>query len=255
MAGERATDPMLNSAQARRITVAFGRQAAKVEAGLCAACLDLLRVSGAGITLMGGRQAGPVCAAGPNTAALQDLQFTLGEGPCRDAFRDQVPVFAGELDGVASERWPSFSALATEFGVRAVFSFPITASRSRVGVLTIYQDRVGDLSATQESDGLALAASLAETILAMQAASAPGMVPDDLDAAVLRRAEFHQAGGMVSVQLGVPVADALDLIRAHAYAHHRLLDDVALDVVTRRLRLRLGDTDGSGGGAVQEVPL
>ena len=50
------------------------------------------------------------------------------------------------------------------------------------------------------------------------------------------RAEVHQATGMVSVQLGVSLAEALVRLRAHAWAEDRLLADVAADVVARRLR-------------------
>ena len=42
---------------------------------------------------------------------------------------------------------------------------------------------------------------------------------------------------MVSVQLQVPVAEALVRIRAHAFADGRPLGAVAADIVARRLRL------------------
>ena len=42
---------------------------------------------------------------------------------------------------------------------------------------------------------------------------------------------------MVMVQLGVGLATALALLRAYAYAHDRHLDQVARDVVTRKVRL------------------
>jgi len=51
-----------------------------------------------------------------------------------------------------------------------------------------------------------------------------------------RRAEVHQAAGMISVQLGVAVEEALVRLRAHAYVQERRLVDVARDVVERRLR-------------------
>jgi AmiR/NasT family two-component response regulator len=51
-----------------------------------------------------------------------------------------------------------------------------------------------------------------------------------------RRAELFQAQGMVMVQLGVSLADALARIRAHAYATNRPLREVAADIVARRLR-------------------
>jgi hypothetical protein len=41
---------------------------------------------------------------------------------------------------------------------------------------------------------------------------------------------------MISVQLGVSLAEALVRLRAHAYAEGRLIAEVAADVVARRLR-------------------
>ncbi len=40
---------------------------------------------------------------------------------------------------------------------------------------------------------------------------------------------------MVLVRLGISATDALARLRAHAFAHHRLLIDIARDVVNRRL--------------------
>ncbi len=55
--------------------------------------------------------------------------------------------------------------------------------------------------------------------------------------AVAHHAELLQAQGMVTAQLGVPIGEALVLLRAHAYAHDRPLGDVARDAVAGRLRI------------------
>jgi hypothetical protein len=46
----------------------------------------------------------------------------------------------------------------------------------------------------------------------------------------------HQASGMIAVQLGVGVGEALVRLRAYAFANDRRLTEVAADVVGRRLR-------------------
>ncbi|WP_433790801.1 hypothetical protein [Actinoplanes sp. CA-252034] len=51
---------------------------------------------------------------------------------------------------------------------------------------------------------------------------------------------------MISVQLGVTVEVALVRLRAHAYAAGRDLDEVAGDVLARRLRFNDLDDDGTG---------
>ena len=60
-----------------------------------------------------------------------------------------------------------------------------------------------------------------------------GQAPD----LALHRAEIDQATGMLTVQLGVPAAEAFARLRAYAYAQDRRLADVAGDIVARRLRL------------------
>lgn len=60
------------------------------------------------------------------------------------------------------------------------------------------------------------------------------------------RAEIDQATGMLTVQLGVGVEEALVRLRAHAYAHGRRLAEVAADVVAHRLRIP-PDRDTEGG--------
>ena len=54
----------------------------------------------------------------------------------------------------------------------------------------------------------------------------PGLV-----ALVEDRAEVHQATGMISVQAVLGLAEALLLLRAHAYAADRPILDVARDVI------------------------
>ena len=228
----------MNADQSLRIAVAFAREAAKSpEARLCSACVDLLDVTGAGITIMGGGQAGPVCVSHPRMAALEDLQYAIGEGPCHDAFTSNTFVHAPRLDGPASAMWPAFVHLAQSTGVGAVFAYPLSSKGAKIGVLTLYQDSAGELSVTQHEDSIAMVEVLTETVLSLQDAAPAGTLAPDLDDVVAYRAQVHQASGMVSVQLQIPVAEALLRIRAHAFAAGRPVGVVAGDIVARRLRL------------------
>ncbi len=228
----------MNAEQSTRIAVAFARAAAKSPAaGLCAACVDVLAVTGAGITVMGGGQAGPVCVSSQRMAALEDLQFTMGEGPCQDAFQSGRPVHAPHLDVSVLARWPSFVDVAKDAGIGAVFAYPLSINGAKIGVLTLYQDDEGDLSMAQREDTMALVEILTETVLSLQDAAPVGVLAPGLEEAVKYRAEIHQASGMVSMQLQIPVAEALLRIRAHAFANGQPVGIVAADIVARRLRL------------------
>ena len=228
----------MNSDQSARLAVAFARETARSStAKLCAACVEVLAVSGAGITIMGGDQAGPICVSDPSVAALEDLQFTMGEGPCRDAFRTGISVHAPRLDMGAIARWPSFVSLARESGVGAVFAYPLTTTGARVGVLTLYQNDEGELTSAQHDDSLALAAVLTETVLSLQADAPADTLAPGLDDAVQYRAQIYQASGMVAIQLSIPAPEALVRMRAYAFANDVTVAEIAASIVARRLRL------------------
>lgn len=228
----------MNADQSSRLAVAFARETARSStARLCTACVDVLGVTGAGITIMGGDQAGPICVSDPSVSALEDLQYTIGQGPCRDAFRTGVSVHAPRLDVDASTRWPPFVSLARESGIGAVFAYPLTAAGAKVGVLTLYQHAEGQLTASQHDDSIALAEVLTETLLSLQDDAPPGMLAPGLDDAVQYRAEIYQASGMVAIQLSIPAAEALLRIRAHAFANDQTVAETAAHIVARRLRL------------------
>ena len=204
---------------------------------LCSACATILTVGGAGISLMDGRQASPVCASNSRIAALEDIQFALGEGPSRDAYHTKREVHVPRFDSAAFARWPTFAQFAQDAGINAAFSFPMSSKGARVGVLNLYRDAEGDLSQTQHGDSLAMVEVLAEAVLRWQDAAPPGALADELDEAVEYRAEIYQASGMVAVQLSIATSAALLRIRAYSFANDRTLAAVAADIVARRLRL------------------
>ena len=186
---------------------------------------------------MGGNQAGPVCVSGPDVATLEDLQYTIGQGPCRDAFDTGRSVHAPQLDNDAWARWPSFVELAQSSGINAVFAYPLVANHAKVGVLTLYKAAEGALTVAQHDDSVALAAVLTETLLSLQDEAPAGTLAPGLDEAVQYRAEIYQASGMIAVQLAIPASEALLRIRAHAFARDRTVAESAADIVARRLRL------------------
>ncbi|MCU1393211.1 MAG: hypothetical protein JWM34_1639 [Ilumatobacteraceae bacterium] len=237
----------MNVDQWQQMAAAFATAAADTSADrLCAACMEALGVDGAGITLMDGNQFGPLGVTGHGATALEELQFTLGEGPCHDAFRSGQPVHVTHFDDDAPSRWAPFAELAERTGVGAVFAYPMISDGARLGVLTLYQRESGDLNAEQHDMCEAMADVLALTVIALQLAAPAGTLSPSIDSAARFRAEIHQASGMVAGQLGVPPADALVRIRAHAYAADRSVGSVAADIVARRLRLDDDRNDLSG---------
>jgi hypothetical protein len=205
---------------------------------LCAAAVRGLPVSGAGVSVMtegGGR--GVAAASDPVSEALEELQFTFGEGPCIEAFSSRRPVLEPDLVHGAMSRWPGYSPAALDRGVRAVFAFPLQVGAARLGVLDVYREQPGSLSAESLALALTFAEVAVQTLLDGQERAARGQAAEGLEGALEYRFALYQAQGMTMVDLGVSIGEAMARLRAHAYAHDRPLSDVARDVVAGQLRL------------------
>ncbi len=107
---------------------------------LCAACVAYLpSVGGASLAVMTNLPAsGPVHATDPVAMRVEELQGTLGEGPCVDAYQAGQPVIAPDLDSDPYlRRWPAFTPGAVSAGVQAIFAFPLQIGAIRIGVLDL----------------------------------------------------------------------------------------------------------------------
>jgi len=125
---------------------------------LCGVCPELVGVSGAGVMLMSGDvPRGSLCASDEVSHLLEDLQYTMGEGPCVDAYQQDRVVIEPDLADPATPRWLGFTPRAVRAGARAVFGFPLRVGTVRLGALDLYRDRPGDLSSDQHADALVLA--------------------------------------------------------------------------------------------------
>jgi transcriptional regulator with GAF, ATPase, and Fis domain len=206
---------------------------------LCSALTRALPATGVGVSLLtpdhnGG---GIVAASDARSRVLEELQFTTGEGPCIDAYTTGQPVLVPDLDGHGTRRWPGYAPAAREHGVRAVFAFPLQVGATRAGALDIYRAEAGSLT----DDAVTRASTFADVAMGLlvdgQARVGDHRSSSDLDDALAPRLEVYQAQGMVMVDLGVRVDEAMARLRAHAYAEGRPIVAVARDIVAGRLTL------------------
>ena len=205
---------------------------------LCGAAVRDLDVSGCWVRLMTGPEPpGAGAASDATSQALEELQFTLGEGPCVDAFSSRHPILNGDLEAPDGRRWQVYGPAALKLGARAVFAFPLQLGAVRLGVMGLYGDHPGGLTAGAICRALAFADVATEAVLDAQALADQGAAPPGVDEAMDHYAELYQAQGMVMIQLGINLVDAMVRLRAYAYSHDRRLGEVAHDVVSGRLRL------------------
>lgn len=210
---------------------------------ICRLCIEMLGVSGAGISMVtpgGGRSV--VFSSDEKSATIEDLQFTIGAGPCVDATTFGRPVLVGDLhkpDDILVERWPGFMEGAREANVRAVFSFPLRIGAINIGALDLYSSEPLEVSDNWISSALMAADAVALSLLLDT--HPDGRESDDFDVRSTFQVQVHQATGMVQVQLDVSAEDALLMLRARAFSSGRPLMEISSDVLARRLRFSKED--------------
>jgi hypothetical protein len=160
-----------------------------------------------------------LCAVGPLAAKGEELQISLGEGPCVQALSQRAPVLVDDLDNPAiTQNWPVYAQQAKAHRIRAAFALPVLAdtdtARQAGLIMTLYSEHQGPISPVdlQTAQDHADAAEL--LLLAL-----PVPTGDDLAHAWLLPADavVHQAIGMISYRHSLTTGQALALLRASAH--------------------------------------
>ena len=204
---------------------------------LCRAAAGALPATGVGVSVLSGTGS-QVTAFGSSTTAeeIEELQFVLGEGPCLAAYDSGRPVLVPDLATAGRLMWPGYAPAAQGHGIAAVFAFPLRVGASRLGALDVYQASAGPLL----EDAQAIATDFAEVAMQtlLNARDEPeerGAVP--IEEVLAGRPDVYQAQGMLTIQLGVGLDEAMSRLRAYAFASERRIEDVAADIVARRLQI------------------
>jgi hypothetical protein len=220
-----------------------GRRGLAAADSLCAACVMLFGIDAAAISLVfSGVASGTFGSSNAAARVYDELQFTIGEGPCLDSVATHGPILVADLAKPGQIRWPLYRPALLEHQIRGVFAIPVVLAGEFVGALDFFRIEPGELRSDE----------LAGAVVAAELAGAPllDLMDSDLQAAVndpsssswaefnaLSRAEVSQATGMLVAQLEMEPAEALVRLRAHAYSTNRSATDVARDIVNRKLSL------------------
>lgn len=205
------------------------------------ACVDVLPVDGASISVMSGpRERETLYASDKIAAQIEDVQFSLGEGPCFEAFSTRRPVLVPDLAQASVAEWPVFATAIATLPIGAIFAFPLQAGAIGIGAVDLYRRRPGWLS----GDELAVALEVIDLVTAVLLGLLLGESGDaDGFQGVLSpgREQVHQATGMLIAAFDISAEEALARLRGYAFVKGRSLDDVAKDMVSRKLSpLELG---------------
>ncbi|MER5885201.1 ANTAR domain-containing protein [Streptomyces sp. NPDC001941] len=162
-----------------------------------------------------------LCVAASDAAAraAQDLEYTLGEGPVRDAAAGLLTVTAAGPE--LAERWPVYGPALGALGFSRVVSVPLSTEGACLGALAVFDPRPGLAESGVFGE---IADALTRTVLL-----GPDAEPD-LYGGAEHRDVVHQATGVLMERLGIPAADGLALLKARAFASGEPIEQLAREI-------------------------
>jgi len=199
---------------------------------LCRAASSALGCDGGAITLAYTRVERVTLSTTDEVALmLEQIQDVVGQGPGPEAFTTGLYCRYDLLAAPGKDpRWPLLeSESLTTLAPLVVHAIPLGGGTEQVvGVLTLHQlgrNRDIDVSGALVVARVVMAALVGDV----------GSMQDTSEGPWSERAQVHQATGMVVAQLGLPEADVLALLRAHAFSHDQSVATTARSVIERQL--------------------
>jgi ANTAR domain/GAF domain len=194
-------------------------------------CVELLDVDAAGLLLVDHQGRLQLIATSNEQARLLELfQLQNDEGPCLDAFAAGERVSHPDLAS-AGERWPRFTAAATEAGFGAVDAVPMRLRSDVIGALNLFRNGSGELGATELRTATALVDIATIGLLQQRSIHHHQVLTEQLQVALTSRVIIEQAKGLVAERLQVDMDAAFAALRGYARGHNLKLNRVAHEVI------------------------
>lgn len=194
--------------------------------GLTERCVELLGVDAVGLMLTDERDTLQVVAASTEKTRLLELfQLQTDQGPCLDCFRSGEALSVADLATV--DRWPRFTAAASEVGFASVHAIPMRLRSEVIGALNLFHSEPGVLDDERQRVGQALADVATIGLLQYRAIQHRDSVTEQLQTALNSRVLIEQAKGALAERLGLEVDEAFTLLRREARSRNRRLSEFA----------------------------
>ena len=189
---------------------------------------------GAGLTLLERDRPDTIVATAPFVSEIDDIQYSMGQGPCIKAAADGLPVLSGSIGG--DGRWPRFGGRVARMGVHSVVSLPLVTPDGVVGAMNVYahaKDVFDDRSAEL---GMLFAVPAAIAVQNAHVLAQTRRLADQLQQALLVRGVVDRAVGILMSRSGGTETEAMQRLRELSQSEHRKLAVVAQSIVDEAVR-------------------
>jgi hypothetical protein len=210
---------------------------------LAAVAAEVLGIDGVGVSAYDDTFRVPLGASDITAVAAERLQFTVGEGPCIQALHVQAEVRASADD--IQRRWPIFySELVRETPYLSIVSLPLQITPTIPGAVDLYFEHPTGAFTVDLNTATEVVGYIAEALQATATATEPSTRTPNLllpawmySTSAAGRLRTWIAAGILMGHQKLNAPDALDRLRAYAYAQQQNLTDITDALINGELRI------------------
>ena len=184
---------------------------------------------GAGLTLIEPDRDDVIVKTAEFVRVVDDIQYSLAQGPCITAAAEDRTVRSGSLGG--DPRWPRFGPRAGRLGVHSVLSLPLRTPGGVIGAMNIYAHDKDAFDERAEQLGELFAVPAAISVLNAQILAQSQRLASQLQEALQTRPVIDQAIGILRSRSGDTAEEAFAVLRRLSQHQHLKLADIAARLV------------------------
>lgn len=163
---------------------------------------------------------------------LDEWQYEHGEGPCLEADDTGETCVVSDFD--TDERFPRFTAVAGDMGVRSAVSYPMLVRGRSLGSINVFYDRADVLTPQLVEAGEQLARTAAPLLANWLAHRRVSTLVGQLEEALEGRGVIERAKGLLMGELGVDEDRAFDVLRTQSQHENVKLREIAAQLLEQR---------------------
>ena len=176
-------------------------------------------------------QPSTIAATDEKTYELDRRQYLLSDGPCMDAARSQQ-VRRWNLHD-AEQRWPEFTSLAEEMGLRSYLSAGLGLAGRRLGALNLSSRDPDGFSQLDEDLVSSFTVPAAAAIVAVGRCIEARDLAGQFEQALQSRAVINLAIGIIMAESRCNAEQAFATLTRASNNRNMKLRDLATEIVTR----------------------
>jgi len=182
-----------------------------------------------GVTLQRRRKTMTVAGSSSTAVALDQIEQSLGDGPCIEALRTKKVIVLADV--VTDPRWPAYQKQLAAHGCRSSLGVPLEIGDDSTAALNFFAPATGVFTTEVVSEAAGLADIAGRALrLAVRIGTAQGRA-EDLQAAMEHRTTIDLACGVVMAQNRCSQDEAMRILTSVSSNRNQKLRVVAADIL------------------------